>query len=168
MLSLVNAATCTREQSTTKFAGLVCGAACQLIKMCVWVLEIVAIPHCFFILPSQSSFADNYLSIISVSHLSLSHTFSYSLSLSLSLSLSSFLLSFPSFTPIVPDPVNSLTVNGLNTQFSVQWREPTTTNGIVIYYYVLVYNAASTDRSFVVGHRVPGTSTSFVVVGLGE
>ena len=75
---------------------------------------------------------------------------------------------FPSFTPIVPGAVNSLAVNGLNTQFIVQWSQPTITNGIVSNYYVLVHYATTTDRSLAKEREVLGTSTSSVVVGLGE
>ena len=156
--SIVYAVTCTREQCTTKFAGLACCIACQVIKICRNVRD-----SCNFSLLLHISFTEQVLQITLL-------PFFLCLSLSLCLSVPLFLsLSLlPSFTPIVPGAVNSLTVNGLNTQFSVQWAEPTITNGIVTNYYVLVYYATTTDGSLAAEHKVLGTSTSTVVVGLGE
>ena len=54
------------------------------------------------------------------------------------------------------------------TQFSVTWREPAISNGVVINYYILVYNATTIDRSLVAQNSVPGTARSVVVTGLSE
>ena len=140
------------------YVGLVCCIACQVIKICTDVRD-----SCNFSLLLHISFTEQVLQITLL-------PFFLCLSLSLCLSVPLFLsLSLlPSFTPIVPGAVNSLTVNGLNTQFSVQWAEPTVTNGVVANYYVLVYYATMTDRSLAAGRQLGGTVTATVVVGLGE